>query len=173
MGHSMAIDRIGLRYGRLIVTARAENTQGPPVAARWHCRCDCGKTSVVRGRLLGNGDTQSCGCLMVERVIAANTTHGMSPRGPRTPTYRSWRAMKNRCGNSNHADWPRYGGRGIDIDPRWVASFEAFLADMGERPDGLSIDRIDNERGYWPDNCRWATLIEQRNNQRPRGRRVA
>jgi hypothetical protein len=160
------IDRTGLQYGRLTVLSRAANT--PQRAARWLCQCECGTQVVVRGHLLGSGDTQSCGCLAAERFLRSHTKHGMA----RTPTYESWKAMKHRVTNPNGKDWSDYGGRGIDMDPRWQASFEAFLADMGVRPAHRTLDRIDNERGYWPDNCRWATTIEQRHNRRP-ARKVA
>lgn len=90
--------------------------------------------------------------------------------GARTPEYRSWRAMKARCLNPNDPCWATYGGRGITICDAWCESFERFLADMGPRPGGHSLDRIDNDRGYGPDNCRWATASEQAANRRKRVR---
>lgn len=94
---------------------------------------------------------------------------------PRTPTYSSWRSMLNRCTNTNGADWKDYGGRTQNPvrieDPRWLV-FEHFLADMGERPAGTSIDRIDGQRGYFKENCRWATPSEQAKNRRPRRRKT-
>jgi hypothetical protein len=88
--------------------------------------------------------------------------------------YMTWQGMKQRCLNDNHIAWAHYGGRGIDIDPRWVASFETFLADVGPKSSpGLSIDRIDNDKGYWPGNVRWATAKEQRQNQRRSSEKIS
>lgn len=102
------------------------------------------------------------------RLGGHNRTHGMT----KTPTYDSWRGMKDRCGNPNHRDYPRYGGRGITVDERWSGrhGFAAFYADMGERPEGHTLDRIDNDGPYAPGNCRWADASTQRlNHPQPRG----
>lgn len=88
--------------------------------------------------------------------------HGMKG----TPTYRSWFAMKRRCLIKDDKDYPNYGARGIDIDPRWIGSFKSFMEDMGLRPDGTTLDRIDNDLGYWPSNCRWGSQEQQNNNRR-------
>ena len=93
--------------------------------------------------------------------------HGHKTRADKaSPTYRSWKSMKWRCANTAPKDWKHYGARGIAVCPRWASSFEAFLADMGERPAGKTLDRIDNDKGYEPGNCRWATASEQRRNRR-------
>lgn len=167
------IDVTGQRFGRLVVAARAASDKDG--RAMWLCNCDCGRTSAARGKDLRSGNTMSCGCYEREvrdaMALVANLRHGHS--GGRdvapSPTYQSWRAMKKRCLNLNHTSWPDYGGRGITICDRWL-DFEGFLADMGERPAGTSIDRIDNDGNYEPSNCRWATGSEQRLNQRRRDR---
>lgn len=167
---SSLIDRTGERYGRWVVVGRGEN--GRQGQAQWLCRCDCGKVNIVPGGNLARGVTKSCGCYAAEvssTLAKALRTHRMTG----TLTYHSWQAMIQRVTNRSHQAWVRYGGRGITICDRWRCSFENFYADMGERPDGLSLDRVDNELGYFKDNCRWATPSEQALNQRPRATKGA
>lgn len=153
---SIITDRTGERYGRLVVV---EQTPGRSVGGQvlWVCRCDCGNVRVLNGNALQSGNTKSCGCLTHGRP-----KHGMSG----TAEYRAWKAMKERCLKPNNPRYADYGGRGITIHPDWVASFEAFFSVVGRRPDGTSLDRIDNEGNYEPGNVRWATASQQANNKR-------
>lgn len=150
---------VGQRFGRLTVTGRAQSDARRN--ARWVCECDCGEVKVVLMGNLRNGHISSCGCLQRESVSERATKHGLYG----TPTCISWQAMKARCTNPSNKDWDRYGGRGIGFDPRWN-SFEQFLADIGERPDGRTLERENNELGYGPGNCCWGTPKDQANNRR-------
>src|SRR3990167_4646522 len=150
----------GQPFGRLTVIARVENR-----GKNWYwlCRCSCGNEKAISQTNLWSGDIQSCGCLRRELPKARCTTHGKT----RTPEYRVWQMMLNRCLNQDATDFSRYGGRGITVCERWL-KFANFFADMGERPSSKhSIDRFpDNNGQYAPENARWATGIQQRNNTR-------
>ena len=158
------IDLSGIRFGRLTVLARSESKKNQTM---WSVVCDCGKNSTVSSGNLRSGASTSCGCLHNEQLSSRNTKHGMSKH----PLYPVWKTMNQRCRNKNTRHWEYYGARGINICDRWNpaagGSFENFIKDMPEYPGKpYSIDRIDNDGNYCPENCRWATPQQQRLNQR-------
>ena len=156
---------VGQRWGRLSVIA-----EGPRIIRKsgnlrqWVCECDCGAEVLTRTNYLTSGDTRSCGCLNADIARKRNRTHGRS----KTPLYRVWNGMRNRCQKESDGAWLNYGGRGISVCDAWSQSFETFEAwayATGYRR-GLSIDRINNDGDYEPGNCRWATTAEQALNTR-------
>lgn len=157
------IDITGHKFNRWTVICRVENTKLGQ--ARWLCRCDCGNERQITSATIRQGFSKSCGCLKSELTLARNKKHGHSRIGWQSPTYRSWAAMRGRCENPKNSHFAGYGGRGIKVCARW-AEFVNFLADMGEKPEGLSIDRIDVNGNYEPGNCRWATNQQQARNKR-------
>ena len=153
------IELVGLRFGRLVVLDFA-NKLGNQFC--WLCKCDCGNTKIILGTNLKQGYTQSCGCLQKESASSSNSTHRMTKERVHT----IWVGMLARCGNPNNPSYKNYGGRGIFVCDKWK-DFQSFFADMGDPPSkSHSIDRKDVNIGYEPDNCRWATVIEQANNTR-------
>ena len=156
------IDLTGQTFSRLTVIQRGENTSKGQ--ARWICRCVCGNETQVFGSALRNGHSRSCGCLKDETTVARNTTHGHATHGI-SPTYHTWSGMIARCTNPKHRDYKRYGKRGITVCERWLNSFADFLADMGEKPEGMSIDRRNTDGNYEPDNCQWADKTAQSRNK--------
>lgn len=153
---------VGHQFGRLIVTARAEDNRHGN--ARWICLCGCGNETTKLGSTLRSGDTKSCGCLSQPTERAK--THGHSSNGHTSRTYNCWSGIKARCLNPKHLAYSNYGGRGIKICDRWMA-FENFLSDVGQCPGReFSLDRIDNDGNYEPGNVRWATYSQQSRNTR-------
>ena len=150
---------LGKRFGRLEVIAYDSISKNGHT--KWMCRCDCGKEMVKFGTNLRKAHTQSCGCLQKEQTSKAKKTHCMR----HTKTYKTWCSMKERCLNSDSKTYKGYGSEGITICQPWIDSFEQFLADMGERPEGTSLDRIDPSGNYEPSNCRWASASVQAYNK--------
>ena len=164
-------DLTGQKFGRLTV-ARFDRLHKR--YAWWICRCDCGKEKAIRGSRMIQGTTTSCGCYRNEihaarmRATPNGITHGHTRGGKLSPTYITWLGMLHRCLNPNHEKYRFYGGRGIRVHVRWL-EFEPFLADMGLRPKGKTLDRWPNKNGnYEPSNCRWATWEQQMENRNPR-----
>lgn len=157
---SNRIDLTGKKFNKLTVLKYVETRKK---ITYWLCQCECGNQKIINGTHLRGGKIDSCGCTRVENTRQLGykrRTHGMT----NSKTFTSWRSMKERCYYKKHKSYKEYGGAGITVCNRWLNSFENFLEDMGERPEGTTLDRINGAENYTPENCRWATHKEQQRN---------
>lgn len=157
------IDLTNCRIGRLMIIGKSYLIQGKYHRIRYYkTECDCGTIKPIKYvSLVGKNPTLSCGCLAVEILVKRSTIHGYKKHS----LYGTWKNMWNRCNNPENEDYSAYGGRGIKICKRWN-NIKNFISDMGERPKGLTLDRIDNNGNYCQKNCKWSTNTEQARNRR-------
>lgn len=161
---SKKIDLIGQKFSNLIVVK--EYGKGVSGGYKWVCICECGNTTIVSSDNLRRNHTQSCGCLQSKRIKEVCLKHGQTGKYKITPEYRAWTHMKTRCYNKKCDMYNAYGGRGITVCERWLNNFEIFFEDMGKRPSkNHSLDRIDVNGNYEPNNCRWANVEQQVRNK--------
>jgi hypothetical protein len=153
------VDVTGQKFGRLTAVSRVGSRNRDSI---WLCRCDCGRSHRAILYNLRNGHTRSCGCLKAD-AMRRRATHGMRD----TREFNIWNSMRQRCSNPRQPSYQDYGARGIRVCELWQNSFAVFFADMGPCPSGHSIERVNNDAGYSPENCKWATPLEQRHNRRP------
>lgn len=154
---------VGQKFGRLTVIKRAGSTAAKKKL--WLCLCDCGNERRVPAGDLRSGKSVSCGCFSREKVALLKFRHGQARAGNETREYQSWKHMISRCFKKNNKNFKHYGGRGITVCDRWLA-FENFYADMGEMPDGFSIERVNVNGNYEPSNCKWILKNRQATNRR-------
>lgn len=160
MTRSWGEDLSGKSFGRLTALHEADRENG---LRMWCCACSCGAVKIIGHRGLKSGKTKSCGCLRSD-LMKEKATHGQARKGKQTKAYKIWSGMIARCTIPSATGYERYGGAGVAVCDSW-RDFGVFLADMGDPPLGMSIDRIDGSKGYEPGNCRWATRQEQNENR--------
>ena len=160
------IDLTEQKFGRLFIMHPTKKRCGSSTI--WKALCGCGNYTYASVSNLMNGNTKSCGCLQRERTAESHIKHGHAVGGRISREYSTWVSMVKRCSDPKEKAYEYYGGRGINVCDRWKNSFLNFLIDMGKRPEGMTIDRINNEGNYELSNCKWSTMKEQCNNRRER-----